>query len=156
MTKIIYNKFKGNYNSLSISNDSIYKLVNGDQFFLKLVDVFYNKVEKDDVLNHMFHNGFEEPKRNLYLFLRKIFGGPDDYIPTRGPPMMRRRHLPFVIGLKERNQWMKLMLESLDELEITNNHPARKQMENYFESVATHMINQRISVEDINEAGKEV
>ena len=135
------------------SRETIYDVVHGDEFFLKLVDIFYDKVAKDDVLQSMFHEGFEKPKHNLYLFLRKIFGGPDDYTPARGHPMMRKRHLPFKIGLLERNRWMKLMLESLEELHITNDHPARAPMEAYFQNVATHMINQQVSASDINEAG---
>lgn len=137
---------------MSASRDTIYDLVKGDEFFLQLVDLFYDKVAKDDVLSHMFPGGFEKPKHNLYLFIRKIFGGPDDYTPERGHPRMRKRHMPFVIGLKERNRWMKLMLESLDELQITKDHPARGPMEAYFQNVATHMINQQVSLEDINNA----
>lgn len=130
---------------------NVFDLVQGDAFFSQLVNIFYNKVAKDDLLKGMFHNSFEEPKHNLYLFLRKIFGGPDDYTPLRGPAMMRKRHLPFSIGLKERNRWMKLMIESLEELGITKNHPARGLMEDYFQGVATHMINRQVTVQDINE-----
>ncbi len=137
-----------------IPNQNIYNLVNGDDFFSKLVNIFYDKMATDDILSHMFHSGFDEPKRNLYLFLRKIFGGPDDYSPLRGQSMMRKRHSPFKIGLKERNRWIKLMLESLDELQIIKGHPVRETMETYFQNVATHMINQQVSIQDINEAGK--
>lgn len=139
---------------MSTSKETIYDLVKGDDFFLKLVDIFYDKVAKDDILKGMFHGGFDEPKHNLYLFLRKIFGGPDDYTPARGHPRMRKRHMPFVIGLKERNRWMKLMLESLDQLDITKDHPVRESMESYFQNVATHMMNQRVSPEDITKAGQ--
>ena len=138
---------------MSNSSDTIFNLVGGDDFFLKLVDIFYTKVAQDEVLNHMFHEGFEQPKHNLYLFLRKIFGGPDDYTPARGHPKMRRRHFPFAIGMVERNRWIKLMLESLDELKVSKEHPAREPMESYFQNVATHMINQKVTLDDINSAG---
>lgn len=136
---------------MSISKESVYELVNGDEFFSKLVNIFYDKVAVNEVLNFMFQGKtFDEPKENLFLFLRKIFGGPDEYTPKRGHPMMRRRHMPFPIGLKERNEWMNLMLESLEELSITKDHPAREPMEKYFQNVATHMINKAVSLQDFN------
>lgn len=131
--------------------ETVYQLVGGDEFFSKLVTLFYDKVAINEILKHMFHGKtFDEPKENLYLFLRKIFGGPDEYTSKRGHPMMRRRHLPFLIGLKERNEWMKLMLESLEELQVTKDHPAREPMEVYFNNVATHMINKTVSPQDFN------
>jgi hemoglobin len=126
----------------------VYDLVGGDDFFKKLVNVFYNKIDHDDLLRYMFPESLEEPKKWNYLFLRKIFGGPDDYVPIRGHPMMRKRHLPFKIGVKERNRWLALMLESLDELGLTHEHKARPIMQNYFEFMATKMINQPIRAED--------
>ena len=139
---------------MSNPNEKIFSLVDGDKFFLQLVEIFYEKVAEDDILRSMFPDSFVEPKENLFLFLRKIFGGPDDYTSKRGHPMMRRRHLPFPIGLSERNRWIKLMLESLEEMGVTKSHPIRAPMEEYFQNVATHMINREVTVEDINSEGK--
>ncbi|MFV2016698.1 MAG: globin [Candidatus Heimdallarchaeota archaeon] len=127
---------------------TVYDLVGGDPFFKDLTNKFYDKIDKDELIRYMFPESLENPKNWNFLFLRKIFGGPDDYIPLRGNPMMRRRHLPFKIGLKERNRWLFLMLESLDELGINIEHKARPLMQYYFEHMATKMINQPI---DANE-----
>ena len=138
---------------MNSSKETIYRILEGDDFFKNLVEIFYNKVSKDDVLRTMFPDSFVDAKENLYLFLRKIFGGPDEYTPKRGHPMMRRRHLPFPIGLQERNRWIKLMLESLEELGITANHPVRAPMEDYFQNVATHMINKIVTADDFSPSG---
>ena len=131
---------------------TVYDIVGGDEFFNNLVDIFYSKVAKDELLNGMFvDQTFVSPKRHLYLFLRMLFGGPDDYTPERGHPKMRRRHFPFKIGVKERNRWLKLMLSSLDELGVTSEHQSRAYIQEYFERVATHMINQEIKPEDFIE-----
>jgi hemoglobin len=129
------------------AKDTVYSDL-GDEFFKNLVEIFYTKVENNEILRFMFPDTLDEAKENLRLFLLKIFGGPDDYTPKRGHPMMRRRHLPFSIGLIERNEWIKLMMESLDELGITKNHPKREVIDNYFQSVATHMMNKKVNIED--------
>lgn len=138
---------------MSDPKGQIFDQVNGDPFFLQLVNIFYDKVAKDELLSPMFHNSFDDAKHNLYLFLRKIFGGPDEYTLLRGNPMMRKRHLPFSIGLQERNRWLKLMLESMDEVGVTKNNPAREIMEEYFQFMATRMINREVKSEDYNLEG---
>jgi hemoglobin len=56
------------------------------------------------------------PSRNkLFIFLSGWLGGPDDYQSGYGQPRLRSRHLPFVIGLKERDQWILCMNRALDE-----------------------------------------
>ena len=34
--------------------------------------------------------------------------------PKYGQPMLRARHLPFKIGLKERNQWLACMYHAME------------------------------------------
>ena len=127
---------------------SVYVLVGGDKFFKDLVDNFYAKIDEDDLLRYMFPQSLDKAKQWNYLFLRKIFGGPDDYVSQRGHPRMRKRHLPFKIGIKERNRWLSLMLEALDDLGITEEHEARSIMQKYFDFMATKMINQSVKPDD--------
>lgn len=120
----------------------IYKMIGGDQTFRNLVDVFYSKVEIDKMLRPMFPDSLEQGKEYQYLFLRKKFGGPDEYSPLRGHPKLRKRHLPFPIGIKERNQWLKLKLESWREIGITEEHPAWDTLHDYFDKISLKMVNQ--------------
>ena len=124
-----------------LSLDQVFSFVGGRTFFLTLVDRFYSKIEKDLILRPIFPTSLEEGKRWQFLFLIQLFGGPKDYETVRGPAALRRKHLPFKIGLRERNRWVGLMMDTLDELGIKDNHPARPIMQSYFEKTATKMIN---------------
>ena len=56
------------------------------------------------------------------------------------------RHMPFVIGQRERDAWLTHMLAAVDEAGIQE--PARTEMQRYFTDASTFMINDRTNVED--------
>ena len=76
----------------------------------------------------------------LFKFLSGWLGGPDLYMQEFGHPMLRRRHLPFPIGSRERDQWLLCMQHAMDKLEITG--PLRTHLDQAFFSTADHMRNQ--------------
>jgi hemoglobin len=45
----------------------------------------------------------------LFWFLCGWLGGPDHYTDRFGHPMLRARHLPYAIGIAERDQWLACM-----------------------------------------------
>jgi hemoglobin len=51
----------------------------------------------------------------LYWFLCGWLGGPDLYVQRFGHPRLRARHLPYPIGLRERDQWMTCMSQAMRE-----------------------------------------
>lgn len=114
----------------------------GDETTKKLVETFYNKIDTDEILRPMFPEDLTYGTKFNYLFLKQIFGGPRDYQKYRGHPFMRKRHLLFKIGEKEKDQWLKLMFESIDEVSITH-EGVRAILHSYFTSMANHMINQK-------------
>lgn len=57
-------------------------------------------------------SGSEE---KLFLFLSGWLGGPNLYVERYGHPFLRARHLPFSIGVAERDQWMHCMHAALAE-----------------------------------------
>lgn len=124
---------------------SVYSLVGGDAFFQRLVDLFYDRVEKDPILRPLFPPDLEPGKQWQFLFLRQIFGGPTDYVAERGPPRLHKRHIPFPIGLEERNRWVNHMVESLAEAGVTPDNPVQPIMEGYFSRMATKMINKPVN-----------
>ncbi len=128
----------------------VFELIGGTETLQRLTDYFYDRVVEDPVLKEMFefaherlNSSLEEGKRRQWMFLQQRFGGPRDYENLRGHPMLRKRHIHFKIGFKERDAWFNLMLESLDHVGITTDHPARKVIEDYLGKTATHMINQQ-------------
>jgi hemoglobin len=119
---------------------NIHDLVGGYPTFETLVNHFYNAVEDDPVLRPLYPESLDGPRRHLALFLSQFFGGPPEYSELRGHPRLRARHLPFVIDRKERDAWVKHMLEAIDKTGIEE--PARSHMQQYFQDAATFLINQ--------------
>jgi len=120
----------------------IYEAVGGEAFFKELVDRFYTGVEQDPILRPLYPNDdWEGARRRLTLFLIQYFGGPQTYSEERGHPRLRMRHMPFAIGLKERNAWMDHMLAALKAVEAEEE--IKVVMLDYFDRVATFMINRR-------------
>ncbi len=78
-------------------------------------------------------------EEKLFLFLSGWLGGPDLYRQRFGPPFLRARHLPFSIGILERDQWMLCMrgalAEQIDDPEL------RRMLEARFAGLADHMRN---------------
>jgi hemoglobin len=50
----------------------------------------------------------------LKKYLGEWLGGPNRYTSERGHPMLRARHLPFRIGIADRDAWMLCMNGALD------------------------------------------
>jgi hemoglobin len=85
-----------------------------------MVSAFYSRVRTDDLIGKMYPpedwNGSE---KRLADFLVYRFGGPATYIEERGHPRLRGRHMPFSIGIAERDRWLKLMGEAMRETGIS-------------------------------------
>ncbi|CAB1368559.1 group II truncated hemoglobin [Denitratisoma oestradiolicum] len=51
----------------------------------------------------------------LFMYLSGYLGGPNLFIEKFGHPQLRARHLPFSIGVTERDQWLMCMNQALAE-----------------------------------------
>jgi hemoglobin len=80
-------------------------------------------------------------ERRLRDFLIGRFGGPPRYIEERGHPRLRMRHMPFPIDAAARNRWIELMDRALSEAVLPE--PAEAMLREFFDGVATMMINRR-------------
>jgi len=113
----------------------------GEDGFTRLVTVFYGKVRTDDILGPLYpQDDWEGAEQRLRDFLIYRFGGSHKYIEERGHPRLRMRHLPFKIGVKERDRWVKLMGEALSEAAITGD--VAREMGKFFSQTADFMRNQ--------------
>lgn len=118
---------------------SVYAQI-GAAGFERLVSGFYRRVADDPVLRPMYPEADLAPaERRLRLFLVQYFGGPQTYSQERGHPRLRMRHGPFRIDPAARDVWMHHMQAALDEADIPE--PAYRALRDYFERVATAMIN---------------
>lgn len=100
---------------------SSYELLGGEAGIKRLANRFYDHMEtvaevRD--IRKMHQADMSMMREKLFLFLSGWLGGPSLYIEKYGHPRLRARHLPFPIGIKERNQWMLCMDKTLEEFDI--------------------------------------
>ena len=127
--------------NVDLPDTNVFIAVGGRPFFDALVERFYADVEHDEVLRPMYPEDLSEPIRNTAGFLAQFWGGgTEQYSDERGHPRLRGRHMPFVIGQRERDHWLKHMLSSVAASDAPDHIKAR--MVEYFEMASTHMINQ--------------
>ena len=67
----------------------------------------------------------------LYMFLSGWLGGPDLFVEKFGHPRLRGRHMPFAIGVAERDQWVACMVLAMEDVGIEEGIRARL-MANFF------------------------
>jgi hemoglobin len=122
-------------------DSSFYDQVGGETFFVRLVDAFYEGVEKSEVLRAMYPEDLGDSKRHLALFLAQYWGGPGGYQQERGHPRLRMRHAPFRITKAARDAWLEAMKAALASVggELSDDQLA--QMTSYFEMAANQMRN---------------
>lgn len=120
---------------------SLYQRVGGDEFFVALVDRFYRGVVDDQILWPLYpdHSDLEGAKERLRLFLIQYWGGPMTYMDVRGHPKLRLRHMPFLIGPKERDHWLLHMAAAVEQ--VTDDEGIRSELLAYFTSAAEHLRN---------------
>ncbi|PKO83586.1 MAG: globin [Betaproteobacteria bacterium HGW-Betaproteobacteria-11] len=75
----------------------------------------------------------------LFMFLSGWLGGPQLFIEKFGHPMLRRRHLPFAIGIEEAAQWMICMRQAM--AEQIGDETLRARLDQALTELALHMRN---------------
>ena len=97
--------------------DTFYDAVGGDETFRRLVARFYQGVADDPVLRPLYPDqDLSAAEERLRMFLVQYWGGPRTYSEQRGHPRLRMRHVPFRIGLAERDAWLGHMRDAVDSL----------------------------------------
>ena len=92
--------------------------VGGEAAMRALVDRFYDLMDLEPGLRDLraLHPTTLDGSRDkLFWFLCGWLGGPQHYVERFGHPMLRARHLPFSIGIRERDQWMACMTQAMRE-----------------------------------------
>jgi hemoglobin len=86
-----------------------------------LVDRFYDLMDLEPQfagIRALHPSSLDGSRDKLNDFLSGWLGGPDLYVQQYGHPRLRARHLPFPIGVSERDQWMACMMSAMEELKI--------------------------------------
>ncbi|MEW6705425.1 MAG: group II truncated hemoglobin [Pseudomonadota bacterium] len=98
-----------------------FERLGGEQAVRTLVDRFYDLMELEPAyagLRALHPSSLEGSRDKLHWFLCGWLGGPNHYIDRFGHPRLRARHLPFSIGIAERDQWMACMRQAMEELKV--------------------------------------
>lgn len=98
---------------------TFYEAVGGEETFRRLVHRFYQGVAADPLLRPLYPEEDLGPaEERLRMFLVQYWGGPHTYDERRGHPRLRMRHVPFAIGMAERDAWLGHMRTAVDELKL--------------------------------------
>lgn len=93
---------------------TFFERIGGQDFFVGLVNRFYEGVAQDPVLAPMYQDSdLTEAKHRLAYFLMQYWGGPTTYQEWRGHPRLRMRHNPFAIDATARDHWLLHMKAAL-------------------------------------------
>jgi hemoglobin len=104
---------------------SLYDLLGGEpnatNQIRAIVEAFYDVMDSDEkakTIRQMHPEDLTSSREKLFMFLSGWTGGPQLYIERYGHPFLRRRHLPFKIGVDERDQWIYCMTKGLLNLKM--------------------------------------
>ncbi|WP_225980929.1 group II truncated hemoglobin [Paracidovorax avenae] len=92
--------------------------IGGEPAVRTLVDRFYDLMDLEpeyEELRAAHGTTLADARDKLFWFLCGWLGGPDHYIERFGHPRLRMRHMPFSIGIKERDQWVACMDQAMGE-----------------------------------------
>lgn len=98
-----------------------FEWVGGEAAVRGLVDHFYDLMDLEPgfaELRSVHPSNLDGSRDKLHWFLCGWLGGPDHYIERFGHPRLRARHLPFRIGIKERDQWVACMRQAMSERQL--------------------------------------
>lgn len=94
---------------------TLYDWAGGADAFRRLTEVFYDAVEKDDVLAPVFASMSLDHREHVAIWLGEVFGGPSRYTDELGGyPEMLRHHLGLGLTEAQRVRWAALIAASAD------------------------------------------
>jgi hemoglobin len=95
--------------------------VGGEAKVRELVDRFYDLMDLEPgygELRALHPTHLDGSRDKLFWFLCGWLGGPQHFVERFGHPRLRARHLPFPIGIKERDQWLACMDQAMREVQL--------------------------------------
>lgn len=109
-------------------SDIPFELLGGEPAVRQLVDRFYDLMDLEPAyagLRALHPQTLEGSRDKLHWFLCGWLGGPQLYVEKFGHPRLRARHLPYAIGIAERDQWLACMSQGMRELGLDASISAR-------------------------------
>lgn len=101
------------------SYETPFEWIGGEARIRQLVDRFYDLMDLEPqyaVLRSSHGSTLDDARNKLFWFLCGWLGGPQHYQDRFGHPRLRMRHIPFSIGIVERDQWLACMDQAMTEV----------------------------------------
>jgi len=98
-----------------------FEWMGGEKPVRQLVDRFYDLMDLEPgyaALRASHGSTLDDARQKLFWFLCGWLGGPDHYVSRFGHPRLRMRHMPFSIGILERDQWLACMDQAMTEVGV--------------------------------------
>jgi hemoglobin len=109
---------------------SAFDWIGGEATIRSMVERFYDLMDLEPgyaALRAAHGNTLEGARDKLFWFLCGWMGGPQHYTDRFGHPMLRARHLPFKIGILERDQWLACIDQAMGDVGMDADLRARLQ-----------------------------
>jgi hemoglobin len=112
---------------------SLYEHAGGDEALHRLEELFYAKVLADPVLRALFPERRPHHVEHLTWFTAESFGGPDRFTRELGFDYIVQAHRDLKITEVQRQRFVELYLESLDEAGLPDDAPFRDAVRSHLE-----------------------
>jgi hemoglobin len=113
---------------------SLYEWAGGTPAFERLTEAFYDRVQKDELLQALFANMPDDHPRHVAMWLAEVFGGPSEYTDELGGyPRMVSKHLGLAINERRRARWVQLIGLAADDAELPSDPEFRSAFMAYVE-----------------------
>lgn len=127
---------------MSTEREPLYVKMGGETALREFVEHFYffmDSLTEAQGIRAM-HPDLDRAKERLFSFLSGWTGGPQLFVEKYGEPRLRARHLPFVIGEKERDQWLLCFFKAMEKMNFSEE--VRLILRSSISRLADHMRNQ--------------
>lgn len=105
--------------------ETLYEHAGGDQALHRLEELFYDKALADPILKSLFSKRVSTHVEHLTWFTAESFGGPDRFTNKLGFHHIIDVHRHLRITDEQRERFVALYLEALDEAGLPKDHSRR-------------------------------
>ena len=116
--------------------DTPFAWIGGEEKIKAMVERFYDLMDLEPAyadLRRAHGSELAKARQHLFWFLCGWMGGPQYFTDRFGHPRLRARHMPFSIGIKERDQWVACMDQAMGEVGVDEALRARLR-ESFFQT----------------------
>jgi hemoglobin len=124
------------------ASPTAFDLIGGEATLRILVDRFYDLMDLEPAFKELraaHGTALDDARDKLFWFLCGWMGGPQHYVERFGHPRLRARHMPFKIGILERDQWLACMDQAMGDVAV--NEGLRPRLRESFFQTADWMRN---------------